>query len=83
VRAEAFGKPETPIMHAALERAGGGAPLVVGDRLETDIAAAGALGWDSLLVLTGIAGAGDVETSPISPTFVADDLTALFAPRPS
>ena len=81
VRAEAFGKPEAPIMRAALERAGGGTPLVIGDRLETDIAAAVALGWDSLLVLTGIASVGDVETSPIAPTFVADDLTALFAPR--
>ena len=83
VRAEAFGKPEAPIMRAALERAGGGTPLVIGDRLETDIAAAVALGWDSLLVLTGIASVGDVEASPIAPTFVADDLTALFAPRPS
>jgi ribonucleotide monophosphatase NagD (HAD superfamily) len=83
VRAEAFGKPEAPIMRAALERAGGGTPLVIGDRLETDIAAAVALGWDSLLVLTGIASVDDVEGSPIAPTFVADDLTALFAPRPA
>ena len=83
VRAEAFGKPETSIMHAALERAGGGTPLVIGDRLETDIAAAAASGWDSLLVLTGIATVADVEASPFAPTFVADDLTALFAPRPS
>jgi HAD superfamily hydrolase (TIGR01457 family) len=83
VRAEAFGKPEAPIMHAALERAGGGTPLVIGDRLETDIAAAAALGWDSLLVLTGIASVADVEAFPIAPTFVADDLTALFAQRPA
>jgi glycerol-1-phosphatase len=80
VRAEVFGKPEAPIMRAALDRAGGGRPLVIGDRLETDIAAAAALGWDSLLVLTGIARADDVAGSPIAPTFVAEDLSALFAP---
>jgi HAD superfamily hydrolase (TIGR01457 family) len=79
-RAEVFGKPEGPIMLAALDRAGGGRPLVIGDRLETDIAAAAALGWDSLLVLTGISSSDDVEASPVAPTFVADDLSALFAP---
>jgi ribonucleotide monophosphatase NagD (HAD superfamily) len=82
-RAETFGKPESPIMYAALERAGGGTPLVIGDRLETDIAAAEALGWHSLLVLTGIARREDVVASPFAPTFVADDLSALSAPAPS
>jgi HAD superfamily hydrolase (TIGR01450 family) len=79
-RAEVFGKPEAPIMRAALDRAGGGRPLVIGDRLETDVAAAVALGWDSLLVLTGISTAEDVAASAIAPTFVAEDLSALFAP---
>jgi glycerol-1-phosphatase len=78
--AEVFGKPEAPIMRAALERAGGGRPLVIGDRLETDIAAAAGLGWDSLLVLTGITKRGDLTGSRILPTFVGDDLSALFAP---
>jgi 4-nitrophenyl phosphatase len=78
--AEVFGKPEAPIMLAALDRAGGGRPLVIGDRLETDIAAAAGLGWDSLLVLTGISTRDDIARSPIAPTFVADDLSALFAP---
>lgn len=81
-RAESFGKPASPIMLSALERAGGGTPLVIGDRLETDIAAAVALGWDSLLVLTGIAKAADVAGSPFAPTVVADDLSALFLPPP-
>ena len=78
--AEVFGKPEPPIMLAALERAGGGTPLVIGDRLETDIAGAAGLGWDSLLVLTGITRRDDLAGSPIAPTFVGDDLSALFAP---
>jgi glycerol-1-phosphatase len=80
VRAEVVGKPHAPVLRAALERAGGGRPLVVGDRLETDIAGAQGLGWDSLLVLTGISSREDVAASPITPTFVAEDLSALFAP---
>jgi glycerol-1-phosphatase len=78
-RAEVFGKPEPPIMHAALERAGGGTPLVIGDRLETDIAGAAGVGWDSLVVLTGITHREDLAGSSIVPTFVGDDLSALFA----
>jgi HAD superfamily hydrolase (TIGR01457 family) len=78
-RAEVFGKPEAPIMLAAHDRAGGGRPLVIGDRLDTDVAAASALGWDSLLVLTGISKPDDVAASPIPPTFVAEDLSALFS----
>jgi HAD superfamily hydrolase (TIGR01457 family) len=80
VRAEVVGKPHAPVLRAALERAGGGRPLVVGDRLETDIAGAEGLGWDSLLVLTGISGRGDIASSTFTPTFVAEDLSALFAP---
>jgi glycerol 3-phosphatase-2 len=78
VRAEVFGKPQPPIMLAALERAGGGRPLVIGDRLETDIAGAVALGWDSLLVLTGISRTDDVGASPVRPTYVGEDLSSLF-----
>jgi HAD superfamily hydrolase (TIGR01457 family) len=81
-RAEVVGKPHAPIMVAALERAGGGLPLVIGDRLETDIAGAVGLSWDSMLVLTGIAKADDVATSAVAPTWVAKDLSMLFAPPP-
>lgn len=72
------GKPNAPLFVAALERAGGGRPLVVGDRLDTDIAGAAALGWDSLLVLTGIATREQADASPIRPTFVSDDLSILL-----
>lgn len=81
-RAEVFGKPNAPIMLGALDRAGGGRPLVIGDRLDTDIVAAAGLGWDSLLVLTGISKLDDVAASPLSPTFVAEDLSALFTLPP-
>src|SRR5207247_8437981 len=49
------GKPNPPLFEAAAARAGGGRSLVVGDRLDTDVAGAAGLGWDSLLVLTGVA----------------------------
>jgi glycerol-1-phosphatase len=75
---EVFGKPNPPIMRAALDRAGGGRPLVIGDRIETDIAGGQAVGWDRALVLTGIAGAGDLERSAFTATYVLDDLTGLL-----
>jgi glycerol-1-phosphatase len=78
--AEIVGKPHPPIFHAALARAGGGRPLVVGDRLDTDVAGARTLGWDSMLVLTGISTREDLQRSPLAPTFVADDLGALVRP---
>ena len=74
VRAEVVGKPNAPILRAALARAGGGRPLLIGDRLDTDIAGAIALGWDSLLVLTGITTRGDLAGSPVPPTYVGEDL---------
>jgi len=77
VRAEVIGKPHAPILLAALERAGGGVPLLVGDRLDTDIAGAEALGWDSLLVLTGITTVEQLARSPVRPTYVGDDLRVL------
>jgi glycerol 3-phosphatase-2 len=78
VRGEAIGKPFPPVLRAALERAGGGRPLLVGDRLDTDIAGAEGLGWDSMLVLTGISTRRDLQSTPVRPTFVADDLRELF-----
>ena len=76
-RGEVFGKPEAPLFERALSSAGGGRPLVVGDRLDTDIAGATRLGWDSAMVLTGDARREDVESAPWKPTFVLDDLSGL------
>ena len=76
--AEVVGKPYAPLFEVALERAGGGTPRVVGDRLDTDIAGAAGLGWDSLLVFTGVATREDVERSDVHPTYVADDLRVLI-----
>jgi HAD superfamily hydrolase (TIGR01457 family) len=78
VAPEVVGKPNAPLYLAALEKAGGGRALVIGDRLDTDIAGAVALHWDSLLVLTGIARREDLDGAPASSTYVADDLSALL-----
>jgi ribonucleotide monophosphatase NagD (HAD superfamily) len=51
---------------------------VIGDRLDTDIAGADALGWDSLLVLTGVSDRRELGTSPFRPTYLAPDLTVLL-----
>src|SRR5699024_9455236 len=48
------GKPQAASLRMAAEAAGSRRPLVVGDRLETDIAGAHAAGMDSLLVLSGV-----------------------------
>ena len=78
MRGEVIGKPFPPVLRAALDRAGGGRPLLVGDRLDTDIAGAAGLGWHSMLVLTGISSRQDLPSSSVLPTYVADDLRALF-----
>ena len=51
--AAVVGKPEAQLMLAALDRLGDGRTLVVGDRLDSDVAAAGAAGLDAALVLSG------------------------------
>src|SRR5579859_3625639 len=48
------GKPEPPLHRESVLRTGARNPLVVGDRLDTDILAATRVGADSLLVLTGV-----------------------------
>lgn len=74
---EIVGKPHAPLFEMARECAGGGEPLVVGDRLDTDITGAAALGWDSLLVLSGISSETDIESSAVRPSYVAADVSAL------
>jgi HAD superfamily hydrolase (TIGR01450 family) len=78
------GKPERPLLDAAVARVGARRPLVVGDRLNTDIAAAAHAGLDSLMVLTGVSSVVDLlDTEPrLRPTYVAADLRGLTAEVP-
>jgi 4-nitrophenyl phosphatase len=76
-----IGKPEPPMFRVALDLLGG-APdtaLVIGDRLETDIAGARNAGLSSALVLTGVSRRDDLEPSPHKPDAVYADLPALLA----
>jgi ribonucleotide monophosphatase NagD (HAD superfamily) len=52
---------------------------VVGDRLETDIDGAAAVGWDAALVLTGISTRAEAESAAHPPTYVLEDLSGLLA----
>lgn len=58
------GKPARPLLDMAVDRIGARQPLVVGDRLDTDIAGARAAGLDSLLVLSGVADASTLLAAP-------------------
>jgi HAD superfamily hydrolase (TIGR01450 family) len=53
------GKPEPFLFLSAARSAGSTAPLVVGDRLDTDIAGGRAAGFPTALVLTGVHGLDD------------------------
>lgn len=55
------------------------ATLVVGDRLDTDIAGAIAAGMPSVLVLTGVSTVEEATTGPIRPDLIVADLPELLA----
>ena len=57
------GKPERPLMEETVRRVGGERPLMVGDRLDTDIQGAHAIDVPSLLVLTGVCWLDDLATA--------------------
>jgi HAD superfamily hydrolase (TIGR01450 family) len=75
-----IGKPEPVLFETAAQRVGARRPIVVGDRLDTDIEGARRSGMDSLLVLTGVSGAPDLLHAPPDrrPTHLSTDLSGLF-----
>lgn len=79
VTPEAAGKPGPAMFHTAAETLGSTKPLVVGDRLNTDIAGGNAAGMDTFQVLTGVSGHYALLTAVPAerPTFVADSLADL------
>ena len=78
------GKPSPPLLEETIRRVGGAHPLMVGDRLDTDIEGGAAVGVDTLLVMTGVTGAAAlVAAEPrLRPTYLAADLAGLLAPHP-
>jgi HAD superfamily hydrolase (TIGR01450 family) len=79
------GKPELPLHAEAVARTGARHPLVVGDRLDTDIEGAVRGGADSLLVLTGVCQPADVvRAAPgARPSYLASDLSGLLESHPA
>jgi glycerol 3-phosphatase-2 len=73
------GKPAPALINDALSRGQFSAPLVVGDRLDTDIAGANAAGLPSLMVLTGVNTARDAvfAVPDQRPTHIAETLAGL------
>ena len=78
------GKPEPPLHHESVLRTGAKHPLVVGDRLDTDIESAVRVDADSLLVLTGVTSPAEAILAPPAqrPTYLAEDLSGLLEPHP-
>ncbi|MGZ4267992.1 MAG: HAD-IIA family hydrolase [Solirubrobacteraceae bacterium] len=80
-RARSVGKPEAQLFITALDRLGGERVLMVGDRLDADVAGARAAGLSTALVLTG---ATDVEAARVAdprPDHVAASLGDLVLGR--
>lgn len=85
VKAVVAGKPQRPLLDETIRRMGGARPLMVGDRLDTDIEGANNIGIDSLLVMTGVTGLPELAAAgpELRPTYVATDLEGLFVPHPA
>jgi hypothetical protein len=78
------GKPGPDMYRMAVERARASRPLVIGDRLDTDLAGARAAGFPGLHVLTGVSTARDAVLAEPGerPSFLGTDLRALLEPHP-
>ncbi|MGA5127565.1 HAD hydrolase-like protein [Streptomyces pseudogriseolus] len=78
------GKPLPPMHRETILRTGAERPLVVGDRLDTDIEGAFNGRVDSLLVLTGVTDGAQLLAAPPRhrPTYVDADLRGLLTGQP-
>jgi glycerol-1-phosphatase len=79
------GKPDPTMHRESVERSGAERPIVVGDRLDTDIEGANAVGCPSLLVLSGVTLAADlIAAAPRErPNYLGRDLAALLYAHPA
>lgn len=80
IKPEIIGKPYPAMMHMALDKLHmtPDQALVVGDRLDTDIAAGQAAGCHTALVLSGIATRQDAQQWHPSADLIAEDLSVLL-----
>lgn len=79
------GKPEAPLFHAAAKRLAAERPLVVGDRLDTDILGGNRAGFATVAVLTGVDTRETILAARTDerPDFLIEDLTGLYQPYPA
>jgi hypothetical protein len=82
IEPEVAGKPYPPLITETLRRIGAERAIFVGDRFDTDIAGAVAVGLDSLFVLSGSCGVADLLAAGPGerPTHIGFDLSALLGP---
>lgn len=76
-----IGKPEPLMLELAMRDAGGTLfdTAMLGDRLDTDIAAAERIGMTSILILTGVSKRDDLSHTPTPPDLVVDTLSQLMS----
>lgn len=81
----ATGKPDPTMHRESVQRSGAERPIVVGDRLDTDIEGATAVGCPSLLVFSGVTTPADLLTAPASlrPDFLARNAGGLLYRHPA
>jgi HAD superfamily hydrolase (TIGR01450 family) len=80
--ARSVGKPDPEMFLTALDRLGPGRTLVIGDRLDSDLAGAAGVGLDGAIVLTGVTTRAEAEAaSEPEPVAIADDLHSLLLGR--
>ncbi|GIJ00192.1 HAD superfamily hydrolase (TIGR01450 family)/HAD superfamily hydrolase (TIGR01549 family) [Sediminihabitans luteus] len=82
---DSAGKPSPTMYRLAVERAGATEALVIGDRLDTDLAGARSGGYPGLHVLTGVSSARDAVLAVPGerPHFLGADLRALHVAHPA
>ena len=89
ITGQIVGKPQPQLFYTALDRLGEGRTLAVGDRLDSDIAAATAAGLDAALVLSGgmtadeVAAAAALDGAPKPITIAADLRTLVLGQSPT
>ena len=73
-----MGKPYRPMMESALRRLPDASHIaMVGDRPDTDLAGATAMGWTTILVLSGVTTPEEVSALDPSPDLVLGSLAEL------
>jgi hypothetical protein len=81
---EAAGKPERLLFDTSIARTGAQRPLVIGDRLDTDIEGARRAGVSSMVVMTGVTVPLGLAMAPPErrPSLIASDLRGLNRAHP-